>query len=280
MNTPSPPRRGRAVPIGRRSAAALLVASCVGLLAFLWPFFVAPNSLAADHAADAPWLFALLLPGVIAVLISQISDGALDAKAMAILAVLVAIATAIRPLGAGVAGLEPIFVVLLLGGRVFGPGFGFALGSLSLFTSALLTAGVGPWLPFQMLAAGWFGLGAGLLPQLRGRSETVMLVAYGAAGSLLYGLLMNLYFWPWALGQVSQLSFVAGAAVVENLSRWVAFTIATSLGWDVPRAVLTGLLTAVAGQPLLRSLRRTTRRAAFDAPVSFEAATPRHTEAA
>jgi len=185
------------------------------------------------------------------------------------LAVLAAVATAVRPLGAGVAGLEPMFVVLLLGGRALGPAFGFALGSLAMFTSALLTAGVGPWLPFQMVAAGWFAMAAGLLPQIRGKAEIAMLMIYGALGSLGYGLLMNLSFWPWALGDGSQLSFVAGAPLSENLSRWLAFTAATSLGWDIPRAVLTSLLTLLAGPVLLRSVRRATRRAAFGVPVRF-----------
>ena len=35
-----------------------------------------------------------------------------------------------------------------------GPGFGFALGATTLMSSALITGGVGPWLPFQMIAAG------------------------------------------------------------------------------------------------------------------------------
>lgn len=261
-----------AVPLRPRTVAALAAVSAVGAIAFFWPFVVSPASVAADHAADAPWFFALLLPLVVAVLFADISSGGLDAKGVAMLAVLAAVATAVRPLGAGVAGLEPMFVVLLLGGRALGPAFGFALGSLAMFTSALLTAGVGPWLPFQMVAAGWFAMGAGLLPQVRGRAEIALLVAYGALASLLYGLLMNLSFWPWALGGDSALSFVAGAPLSENLGRWLAFTVATSLGWDVPRAVLTAVLTMLAGPLLLRTVRRATRRAAFDVPALFEPA--------
>ena len=81
------------------------------------------------------------------------------------LGVLTAIGAALRPLGAGVAGIETVFFLLVLAGRVYGPGFGFVLGTTTMFASALLTGGVGPWLPFQMLASGWVGLGAGLLPR-------------------------------------------------------------------------------------------------------------------
>ena len=43
----------------------------------------------------------------------------------------------------------------------------------------------------------------------------------------------------------------------------------TSLGYDLPRAALTVALVLVAGRPILRALRRMSRRAAFDAPVAF-----------
>jgi len=55
----------------------------------------------------------------------------------------------LRPLGAGVAGIEPMWAVLILGGFALGPGFGFVLGSVSLFASALITGGVGPCSPFK-----------------------------------------------------------------------------------------------------------------------------------
>ena len=52
---------------------------------------------------------------------------------------------ALRPLGAGTAGVELVFFLVILSGRVLGAGFGFVLGALTLFASALITSGVGPW---------------------------------------------------------------------------------------------------------------------------------------
>ena len=70
---------------------------------------------------------------------------------LAILGVLSAVNAILRGVSAGTGGVELVFFLLILAGRVFGPGFGFVLGCTSLFASALMTAGVGPWLPFQML---------------------------------------------------------------------------------------------------------------------------------
>jgi energy-coupling factor transport system substrate-specific component len=167
-----------------------------------------------------------------------------------------------------------VFFLLVLAGRALGRGFGFVLGSVTLFASALLTAGVGPWLPFQMLAAGWVGFLAGCLPPARGRAEVAVLTAYAAAAGLAYGLLMNLQLWPFALGLDSGLSYVAGDPVGENLGRFLAFTLATSLGFDLPRALTTAVLVALTARPVLTALRRAARKAEFGAIATFEEARP------
>ncbi|MFD6424297.1 ECF transporter S component [Streptomyces sp. NPDC060198] len=265
-------RPARAVRLGPRSVVALVLVSAVGVAAFGWPLLAGP-SFGTAHAADAPWLFGALLPLLVAVAVATIADAGLDAKAVAMLGVLAAVGAALRPLGAGTAGLEPMFFLMVLSGRVLGPGFGFVLGAVTMFASALLTGGVGPWMPFQMLSMAWFTMGAGLLPgpeRLRGRAETALLAAYGALASLLYGTVMNLYGWTIVPGLGSGISFVAGDPVHENLVRFLAYCLTTSLGWDLGRAALTVVLTLAVGPVLLRALRRATRRASFEARVTFE----------
>ncbi len=246
--------------------------SAIGAAAFGWPLLASPGAGTA-HDADAPWLFAALLPLLLAVVVATIADTGLDAKSVAMLGVLAAAGAALRPLGAGTAGIEPMFFLMVLAGRVLGPGFGFVLGALSMFASALLTGGVGPWMPFQMLSMGWVAMGAGLLPggrSLRGRRELWLLAAYGVVSSLLYGTVMNLQGWPYLAGLASGISYVPGGPLPDNLARFAAYCLATSLGWDLPRAVLTAVLTLSLGSPILKALRRATRRAAFAAPVSFD----------
>jgi energy-coupling factor transport system substrate-specific component len=259
----------RAIALRPRSTAALALVSVAGVLAFLWPLFATAGSRLGQNA-DAPLVFALLLPLLMAVVLFEISEGGLDVKAVAMLGVLSAVGAALRPLGAGTAGLETVFFLLVLGGRVFGPAFGFVLGSTTLFASALITGGVGPWLPYQMLGAAWVGLGAGLLPTVAARWELLLLAAYGAVAGLLYGAALNFSFWPFASGLDSDLSFVAGAPPWENLRRFGVFSLATSVWWDLGRAVTNVVLIVVTGRAVLGTLRRASRRAAFDAEVRFD----------
>jgi energy-coupling factor transport system substrate-specific component len=249
----------------------LVIATLAGLMMFCWPLFVQPAVDSTGHTSDAPFVFIAVLPFIVAIVLASFSEGGMDAKALAMLGVLSAINAALRPLGAGTAGIETVFFLLVLAGRVFGPGFGFVLGCTSLFASALVTAGVGPWLPFQMLASAWIGLGAGLLPsRVRGRAEVAMLMAYGVCAAYLFGFLMNLSFWPFSVGEATELSYVAGAAPLENLHRFVVYTLTTStLGWDTGRAITNAIAIAVLGPAVLATLRRASRRASFGAVVSF-----------
>ena len=272
-------RTARALPIGWRSFGAIAVASLVGIVAFGWPFLAAPQSSLVAHADDAPLVFAVFLPVILLVVLAQFADGAMDAKSVALLGVLAAVIAALRPLGAGVAGIEPIWAILILGGFALGPGFGFVLGAVSLLASAMITGGIGPWLPFQMIAAAWIGLGAGVLGRLpwvrrlavrRPWREVVIVAGYAALAAIAYGFALNLWFWPFTIDLAPQIAFTPGAPVAENLFAWMRFNLITSLGFDVPRALLAAGLVLVAGRGILIALRRASRRAAFDEPIVFQ----------
>lgn len=258
-----------AIPLGKPSAIAISAISVIGVFSFLWPFVAPTESFLVVNSTETPLLFALIIPLLLVTVISQISDGGLDAKAIALLGALAAIIAVLRPLGAGLGGIEPIWVILILAGRALGPGFGFLLGSISLLASALFTGGVGPWLPFQMLAAAWVGLGAGLLPKVSGKRELMLLSGYAAVACIAFGFIMNLWFWPFSLNLPEQIAFTPGASAGENLLAWIRFSLTTSLGFDLPRAALTVILIVSIGSPILTLLRRASRKAAFDAPTVF-----------
>lgn len=262
----SPP--APAIRIGPRAGVVIALAAFLGLVAFFWPFVVAPGKFASHYAP--PLIFGVLLVLVLSVVISEIAEGGISSKALAMLGVLSAVNAALRPLGAGTAGVETVFFVLVLAGRVYGPGFGFTLGCTSLFASALITGGVGPWMPYQMFGCAFVGMLAGFLPRASGRREVLLLAVYGSFSGYLFGFLLNLSFWPFSVDPGSSIAYLPGLPFTEQWQRYVAFDLATSLGWDTGRAVTNFVAIVLAGPAVLTVLRRAARRARFQAPVRFE----------
>ena len=234
-----------------RIPLALLIS--FSLLGFIWPFLVTTQEL----ASKASWFFLAITPIAIALIVALVSKEELGSKKIALLGTLTALIAALRPLGIGAIGIEPMWFALILAARAMGPTFGFLLGSLSMLLSALLTGGVGPWLAYQVCAAALIGTGVALIPAaMRGISEVIALVLYGAFASVFFGIAMNLQFWPWALGSGTDLSYLPGGGLSENLSRFFSYHFLSSLAWDIPRALLTASLIAVTAHPILNALRR------------------------
>jgi energy-coupling factor transport system substrate-specific component len=264
----------RAVPLSRRSALVLAVASVAGLMMLVWPLLVRQPE--GAHVGP-PFLFLALLPVVIVVVLAEVTEGGLDPRVLAVLGVLSAVNAVLRGISPGTGGVELVFFVLILAGRVFGPGFGFVLGCTSLFASALLTGGVGPWLPFQMLCSAWVGMGAGLLPRrFTGRAEIVLLAAYGVVAAYAYGLLLNLSSWPFVLGESvpghTGLSFVPGDPMTANLHRFLVYTLITSTGsFDTGRAITNAVAIVLLGPAVLTTLRRASRRVVVTGVVGSSA---------
>lgn len=244
--------------------AAILAGNAVGALALFWPFVLGGLLDTTDVSRLLPYAWSAVVLVTVVLLVRTMLGSDRDIRQLAMLAALTALASAVRPLGAGVAGLEPIWAVILLGGRALGPQLGYLLGALSMFTSALFTGGVGPWLPYQMLVAAWIGALPGIWPHLRGRSETVLMSALGAVSGIAIGALLNLWFWPLAIGLDPTIAFIPGAPSLENVANWLRYGTLTSAGFDIPRAALLAVLLALMSTSVLSIIRRATRRASFE----------------
>lgn len=250
---------------GRGVQAALLaVANLVGLIAFAWPFLLPAVAGAtgggdgAGRGGDWRWVLLVLMVLLGGVLFVQLGRGGLGPKTIALIAVLGGAMVALR-LPGYILGFSAVFIVPLVAGNAFGPGFGFTLGAVGMFASGLFIGGLGPWLPFQMIAMGWVGAGAGLLP--RGGRWPVrlgVLAAYGVVAGFLYGALTNLQTWPF-LAYGSGISWVPTDSPGQNLDHYVQYYLVTSSYWDTFRAVGNVILVLALGRPLLGSLDRAAR---------------------
>jgi energy-coupling factor transport system substrate-specific component len=243
----------------------LVLANVFGVIAFLWPFLLPAlaGPSAENHSADGPWLLLALSAILAALLFLELGRGGLGPKTIALLGVLGAAVVALRVPGF-VFGFSAMFIVVLVAGNAFGAGFGFLLGTVGMFASGLFVGGLGPWLPFQMVAFGWVGAGAGLVPHGGSwRSRLLVLAAYGALTGYLYGAVMNLWSWPF-LVDGSAIAWDPTAGLAENARHYVAFYAVTSLAWDSFRAVGNAILVLVLGKPLLTALDRAALRMNLD----------------
>ena len=263
--TVTPPLRLRPVPLHWLTFGVLNV---MGVLAYLHPFFFAEAARRDprwfEHSTDAPLIFGAIGALCMVLVVADLTDGRLNSKSLAALGVLAAFAAVFRTITLP-AGANLYFLLIILGGYSFGWRMGFLLGALSFFLSAVITGGMGPWLPFQMFAAAWIGLSAGGLQavaarlRIRGRAEVWMVVGFGIAWGLLFGAITNLWFWPfWSGGP--DVTYQPGIGVLEALRRYWNFYLITSFGWDLARSVCNAVLIAILGGPLLRAMLRFRQR--------------------
>jgi len=251
------------------NAAILVIASLVGLGSFFYPFLLPQSGdqlNAMAHAQDAPLLFVALVVLCLAAVLSSLASGLMNAKLIAVLGVLTAANAVLRGVP-GPAGFTLIFLLPIVCGYAYGPTFGFLLGVFSLAVSAFLGFGVGPWLPYQMFSAGWVGLLSGLLPRLERhpRTEAFMLAVWGMILGFTFGILMNLWFWPYVFsGGQSEMYWEPGLDLVNALKRYAVFYVFTSFWWDLLRAAGNFVLLLLFAAPVLRLLRRFQQRFFFE----------------
>lgn len=247
-------------PSTRVSRSTVALVSVVALALFGWPLLVGSLGIASSVGITLALIGVPLLIVLGALVLDQSVQ---SANVLALVAVLAAVAATARVLSTGVGGFELIFVVVILAGRVLGARLGFIVGVLAVALSSLVWGGFGPWTAFQMFGVGWVAAGAGLLPRWdtsnpRSRAwELGMLVSYGVFASYAFGFLMNLWFWPIAVGSGTTVSFVDGAGLIDNATRFVVYSLGTStLTWDTVRAITTAVGLGLVGRASLVALRR------------------------
>lgn len=250
--------------VGRLRAGVVYALVClVGAAAFLYPFWLPADAVpAGSHAGDAPLLAAAVGALAVTAVLLEVRAGTLNGAGIALLGVLSASAALLRLLDLPGGG-SGLFFLVLLAAAAFGPRFGLLLGLLSMAVSAVLTGGVGPWMPFQMLALGWLGGSAGWLGRLTCtlpmRAEVAVLAAFGWVWGFLYGAVMNLWFWPFSR-DLGPLSWVPGSSLADTVRAYWRFYVVTSLPWDAAGAVANAVLVALTGTALLTGLRRVAHR--------------------
>ncbi len=246
----------RALPVG--------VVSLAGVALFSWPFF--GSGLPASTPA-----WTLTIASVVGLFLVEAGMRQLDSRAVALLAAIAAIDTALRlAVIEGIGGFSPIFFLVLCAGYVFGTSFGFLAGALSILVSAVVGGGMGPWVPYQVFAVGWVGVAAGLaghwsrgsrIPDWR---DVLALAAVGAVMGWVVGALLDITDWIPVYRGNPTLGWSPGMDAVTSLVHFGRFYLLTSLAYDTFRAVGNVLMVVALGAPVMAALARLRARLTFE----------------
>ncbi len=255
-----------------RGVLTNLIVLILGVLSLIAPFALPQFRAEGVQSAAFPVMISLIIGICLLIVFFEIQSTNLDSKMIAFLGVLIAINSGIRFLEnaiPGPAGFSPTFFLIILVGYFFGSRMGFLMGAMTMFVSGLITGGVGPWLPGQMITAGWVGQSAGLIKPIikslhwQGKpGEVVVLSIFGAVWGMLYGAIMNLWFWPFLGGSAGQ-SFSQALSLSENIGRYGAYYLATSLIWDITRTIGNVLVISLMSRPVLKIFIRFSQRFSF-----------------
>jgi energy-coupling factor transport system substrate-specific component len=217
------------------------------------------------------------LAAVISLALMELGARRLDSGRLALLAALAAIDAALRlAMVNGVAGFSPIFLLVLAAGYEFGPSYGFLVGSFSLLVSAVVTGGVGPWLPYETFAVGWVGLSAGVAGSvvrrirparrswLPSRLDIGVLVIVAVVTGFAYGALTDVYGWVAFYRGVQNVGWIPGLSPSATLAQFGRYYVLTSLAWDSARAIGDSIAVVAFGTPVLMALGRLRARLGYE----------------
>lgn len=234
--------------------ALLMLAAGVLLLA--WPF-AGTSAPAYAPAFGVVAGAALVLAGL---------EGAarrLETRTLALLAAIAALDSVVRaafPIGFG--GFSPFFFLVLCAGYALGPSLGFVTGALAMLASDVAIGALGPYVPYQLLAAGWTGALAGwagiALRRPAGaprRRDLVVLAAAGAVSGLLFGAVTDVLDWT-TYYRGAAFGWQPGLSPAEASRRFGEFYLATSLAYDSLRSAGNAILVLALGAPVLAALLR------------------------
>ncbi len=166
-----------------------------------------------------------------------------QARELAILAVMTALAAASRVAFAFLPGFKPITGVIMLTGISFGAQAGFLSGAVAAFASNFFF-GQGPWTPWQMMAYGFGGFLAGCIFHNRpGWQKRGVLTAFGFFTIvLIVGPLLD-----------AATIFITGSRIT---GKFILAVFASGLPVNVTHAAACAVTMALLGKPLLKKLNR------------------------
>lgn len=116
----------------------------------------------------------------------------LNSRNIVVSALIIAIASASRLPFATIPNVQPVSMIVILTGYIFGANTGFIVGSMTALVSNMIL-GQGPWTPWQMVAWGMMGYFSSYLAKIKVNKKLVLSM-YGFFWGILFGWMMDMWF--------------------------------------------------------------------------------------
>ncbi|MSS46083.1 hypothetical protein FYJ43_08550 [Cutibacterium sp. WCA-380-WT-3A] len=241
-------------PLSRTIAIVNIV---LGVIWLTWPVWNSHTAALQTQAeSTAPWFVAAQI-GISAALAVILVRETRSARPFSLVLGASVLAVAARAaLAPGASGIEPVFWIPMLVGAVLGAPGGVLAGTFTCLVSSAAIGTVATPLAGQLVVWQLWGLAGAAMVRLR----TVTTWLAGALWCLVLGpitgVLLNLTGWAWAEADPGQ-SFLAGLGPIEEAQRLWAWTRATSLAFDMTRAITNAIVWLIVIPFVIRALRQT-----------------------
>lgn len=90
--------------------------------------------------------------------------------------------------------IQPATFLIIISGYVFGPIFGFMVGTISVLVSNSIL-GHGAWTLWQMTAWGLTGFSSGILKKIVPKANSIILGIFAFMWGFFFGWIINLWYW-------------------------------------------------------------------------------------
>ncbi|MDO4413107.1 hypothetical protein [Cutibacterium sp.] len=241
---------------GPLSRAIAIIQVLLGVIWLTWPVWGSRTAALQTQAeSTAPWLIAAQI-GVSAALAAVLVHETRSARQLSLILGACVLAAGIRAAVApGANGIEPVFWIPLLVGAVLGAPGGVLAGTLTCLVSSAAIGTIATPLAGQLVVWQLWGLAGAAMVRLR----TVTTWLAGALWCVILGpvtgVLLNLMGWAWAETDPGQ-SFLAGLNPLDEAQRLWAWTQATSLAFDMSRAITNAVVWLIVIPFVIRALRQ------------------------
>lgn len=237
----------------KKSSVILISLNFIGFISLLIPSFVPDDAFDGSFTLDSLLTLAVVLYLALFIIgiYFRLEEKGLNMKELSFIAIYGTFTAVARIPFTGMPSIQPCSYLIICAGVVFGPLIGFIIGgNVAIISNIFL--GQGPWTIFQIFAWGAMGASSGIFYRIGQKREQdyhpkkIFLVIFGSIWGLLFGWIMNSWYW---------LEYVQPHTLVSFFTAMLS-----SIHFDLLHAIGNAIFLAIFSYPTLNILNRYRQR--------------------